>query len=302
MKDKKLPLIYFYAISCMLIWGLSFVFSRMVLDVYTPVTAVFFRLLISSAILLPLVLLYRKNEHFDKKDKLWLMLSALFEPFLYFIGENYGILETSTTISAVVIAMIPLLTPVAAFYMLKERLSPLNIIGIFVSFSGIVLMLGGRDFNLTASPKGILLLFGAVFSAIFSTLILKKLSAKFSSLTIIGYQNLIGGLYFLPLFIFFDAKHFLQIPFNLEIWSAILFLAVFASSLAFIMYVSVVRHIGASRSNIFTNIIPVATAVFSFFILGEQFSLLKILGIAIVISGVLLSQFNRIMFHIRKIR
>ena len=200
MKDKKLPLIYFFAVSCMLIWGLSFVFTRIILDVYSPVTAVFMRMLISSAILIPLILIYRRNEHFGTKDWLLIMLAAVFEPFFYFLGENYGILETSSTISAVIIATIPLLTPIAAYYMLKEKLSWLNITGVFISFSGIVIMLVGKDLSLNASPKGILFLFFAVFSAIISTIIMKKLSSKFSSLTIIGYQNLLGGLYFLPLF------------------------------------------------------------------------------------------------------
>ncbi|MEI8202632.1 MAG: DMT family transporter [Bacteroidota bacterium] len=302
MKDKKLPIIYFFAVACMLIWGLSFVFSRIVLDVYTPVTIIFIRMLISSAILIPLIFIHRRHEHIELKDFLWLMLSALFEPFCYFIGENYGILETSSTISAVIIATIPLLTPIAAFYMLKEKLSWLNITGIFISFSGIIIMLMGKDFTLAASPKGIAFLFFAVFAAIISTIIMKKLSNKFSSLTIIGFQNLLGGLYFLPLFFIFDAKHFLDIPFDVKVWGIIVFLAIFASSLAFIMYVSVVRHLGASRSNIFTNIIPVATAFFSFLILHEQFTFIKVMGIAIVIVGVMLSQFNRIMLHIKNRR
>ncbi len=302
MKDKKLPLIYFFAVSCMLIWGLSFVFTRIILDVYSPVTAVFMRMLISSAILIPLILIYRRNEHFGTKDWLLIMLAAVFEPFFYFLGENYGILETSSTISAVIIATIPLLTPIASYYLLKEKLSWLNITGVFISFSGIVIMLVGKDLSLNASPKGILFLFFAVFSAIISTIIMKKLSSKFSSLTIIGYQNLLGGLYFLPLFLIFDFKQFLSIPFDPKVWATILFLAVFASSLAFIMYVSVIRHLGASRSNIFTNIIPVSTAIFSFFILDEQFTFIKVLGIAIVITGVMLSQFNRLLLHIKSRR
>ena len=72
-------------------------------------------------------------------------------------------------------------------------------------------------------------------------------------------------------------------------------LAIFASSLAFICYIHVVGKLGVSRANIFTNLIPIFTAIFSFFLLDEKFNVAKIIGIAIVIGGVFLSQIDKLI-------
>jgi drug/metabolite transporter (DMT)-like permease len=70
-------------------------------------------------------------------------------------------------------------------------------------------------------------------------------------------------------------------------------LAIFASSLAFLFFTMTVEKIGVSKANVFSNLIPVFTAVFSFFIIGETFSVQKIAGIFIVIFGVFLSQLKK---------
>ncbi len=70
-------------------------------------------------------------------------------------------------------------------------------------------------------------------------------------------------------------------------------LAVFGSSLAFILVTIAIREIGISRTNIFTNIIPVITAVFAYILLGESFSARKVAGMAIILAGIFLSQIRR---------
>lgn len=83
---------------------------------------------------------------------------------------------TSPTISAVIIATIPLVAPIAAWFLLKERLSRLNILGLIVSFMGIIIMLVNSSLKLDADPKGIGALLFAVMSAVFYSIALKKLS------------------------------------------------------------------------------------------------------------------------------
>ena len=221
------------------------------------------------------------------------MLSALFNPFLYFLGENFGLQSTSPTISAVIIATIPVFTPVVAFIALKERLSWLNISGIIISFFGIGVMLVNPDLSLGASPLGVTFLLGAVVSAVIYSVFLKKLTRKYSSLTIITYQNALGVMYFLPLFLFFDYDHFITVRPNRELISALLQLSFFASSLAFIFFTMTVKELGVSRTNVFSNLIPVFTAIFSAIFISEIFSLTKIAGMAIVIAGVMFSQVSR---------
>lgn len=294
MHLKKRPsYIYILAILPMIIWGMSFVWTKMVLQYYQPVSIIFLRLFISSIILFTIIKLLNRSEKIRGKDLLMLMFSAFFEPFCYFLGENYGIMQVTPSISAVIIATIPLFTPMVAYYTLKEKISFLNIAGIWLSFMGIIIILVNKDFSLNASPKGILFLFGAVVSALVSTMLLKKLSHKYSSLTIITYQNIAGTLYFLPLFFIFDFSQFISITPTPQVVTCLFLLAILASSLAFIMYVNAIRELGASKANTFTNIIPIVAAIYSYFALNEPFTIYKIAGMLIVVTGVYLSQMRR---------
>ena len=291
----KLKPVYTYilVVLSMLFWGMSFVWSKIVLNYYDPITTVLLRLIISSAIMFLGLWLFRHLQKIKREDYKLFLLSALFNPFLYFLGENYGLKNSSPTVTAVIIATIPVFTPIVAYFILKERLTKLNIFGLVISFFGVLFMLVNRDYSLSASPEGIVWLSMAVFSAVIYSIFLKKLASKYDAFMIIATQNLIGAIFFLPLFFVFDYQNFIQVVPTFELISSLLLLAIFASSLAFVFFAISAREIGISKTNLFTNLIPVFTAIFSYFILDEIFGMRKIAGMAIVILGVLLTQLNR---------
>jgi len=217
-------------------------------------------------------------------------MSALFNPFLYFLCENYGLKYSTPTIAAVIIAMIPVFSPLVAYITMKEKLLPVNFIGIFISFTGVLIMLITRTLALAVDVRGVLFLGGAVFTSLFYSVTLRKLSVRYSALTIIAYQNLIGIFLFLPLFLVLEFRQAITVPLNSQTVSSFLLLSVFASSIAFVFFAHSVKHLGISKSNVYTNLIPVFTAIFSFLLLSEVFTLQKIAGIVLVIGGVYLSE------------
>ncbi|MFO8054005.1 MAG: DMT family transporter [Bacteroidales bacterium] len=299
LQQKKSAVIYLYAVLAMLFWGFSFVWTKIVLDYLSPVSVIFFRLIVSSLLLYAFITVFRQKQPVHRRDFKWFLLSAFFEPFLYFTGENYGVMLSTATISSVMIALIPVLTPVLAFVVLKEKIGLLNIAGIFISFAGILMMVTGKGMKLEVEPLGLLFLGLAVVAGLFSSVLMGKLAKTYSSLTIITYQNIIGAIYFLPVFLFMDAGDLQQATFNAELLFSLIMLAVFASSFAFIFYVNAIRGLGVSKTNIFTNLIPIITAVVSYFWVGEEFTTGKILGMGIVIAGVFMAQVN--MHRIRKL-
>jgi drug/metabolite transporter (DMT)-like permease len=274
-------------------WGMSYVWTTIVFKYYHPISTIFIRLVISSILLIAYTSLSGKAEKIKKEDRWLILISALFNPFLYFLFENYGLKNSTPTISAVIIATIPVFVSVVGYFLLKENLSLINIIGIIVSFLGIGIMLVNPDFSLNSPIKGVLFLSGAVVMAVIYTVLLKRLAYKYSPLTIITYQNIIGVVYFLPMFLFFDYKYFITVRPNLELVSSLLSLALFASTLAFIFYIMSVRQIGVSRTSVFSNLMPVVTAIFSAIFISEIFTPTKITGMAIVIVGVMVAQVRR---------
>ncbi len=286
--------VYLFAVLSMLFWGLSFVWFKIVVKWYEPITIIFLRLIISSTLLIAFLLLTRTWQTIKRKHIKYFLLLSFTQPFCYFLGESFGLKHVSSTIASVIIATIPLFSPFAAYYVVREKVTFSVIIGIAFSFAGILLMLFNPDLSLNASPKGVLLLFFAVFAAVAYSVIIRKISHEYNPVTIITHQNLIGALYFLPLFLFFDFNHFLTVKPTRELILAMLQLAVFASTLAYVFYIIAIKGIGMLKANVFTNLIPVFTGLFSFFLLGETFTALKIGGIILVMSGVVLSQSQKI--------
>jgi len=276
----------------MLFWGMSFVWTSILLKSYQPVSIIFIRLVISTIFLFGVSWVLKNRELIRRSDYLLFFLSALFNPFLYFLCENYGLKYSSSTIASVVIATIPVFSPLVGWSFFREKLALINIAGLFISFGGVVLMLINKDLSLSVDKKGIIFLSGAVLSALVYSAMVRKLPFRYKPLTIIKYQNLIGIFLFFPIFLLFESRSAFTVKLNFEIISSFLFLAILASSLSYVFYTKSIQMLGISKANIFSNLIPVFTAIFSFFLLSEHFTLHKTAGILMVICGVYISELN----------
>ena len=109
-------LIHILALISMFFWGISYIWSKIVFEVYSPLTTIFLRLLISTVFLFLFIYLTGKVERIKKEDRWIMLLSAFFNPFLYFIGENFGLSLVSASLSAIIVATIPVFIPFAAYY------------------------------------------------------------------------------------------------------------------------------------------------------------------------------------------
>ncbi len=292
--QQKKPYIYLLAMMAVSFWGMSYVWTKTAFTLYEPITVMFFRLSISSLLLLAIYKLRGATEKIDRSDYKAFFWLSLFSPFFYFIGENFGVYHVSPTVAAVIIATIPVFSPLLAYVAFKEKVNALNVLGFLVSFFGILVMILDAGFGFTASPIGIFWLFFAVFAALANIVFLKKLAAKYSSFTIILVQNILGAIFFLPLFLVMDFREAIHIVPSRQVVAAVFALAIFGSTLAFMFYTTAVREIGIARTAIFANLIPVVTAITSLILLQERIDFSRIAGMAIVISGLLLTQITGI--------
>ena len=293
---------YLLAVLAMIFWGVSFVWTTIVFEYLQPIGTVFIRLVISSLLMLGILAMIGRLQKIRKADRKLLLLSAFFNPFLYFIGESFGVKYTTPTVSAVMISLIPVVTPVAAFFILRERLSRLNILGLMVSFAGIGIMMAGNHSSGESSLIGLLSLFFAVLTAIGYSITLKKLAARYDAFSIVAWQNLAGMFMFFPLVLIFDLDSIINVKLDLRLVSSILLLAVFASSIAFVFFAIATRELGVSRSAVFTNFIPAFTALFSWLMIGETIGMAKIGGIVMVVLGVFMAQINQQRLKMRFFR
>lgn len=276
----------------MIFWSLSFIWFKAANKTFHPITIVFIRLMF-SVILLTIFLIVTKNYMKIKKGdwRLFIML-ALFEPFLYFLGESFGLTYVSATVCSVLISTIPVFATIGAWLIFKERLKAINYAGIILSFVGVLIFILNRDGSISFNTKGLGLLLFAVLSAVGYNLTLSRLVGTYSPVYIVNVQNLIGAILFLPLFLILDFKHFVSGTYSFSMFLPIIELAVFASCIAFILFAYAVKNLGITKANVFSNSIPVLTAIFSFILIGDRLTFQNILGMVIVITGLFLSQMN----------
>jgi drug/metabolite transporter (DMT)-like permease len=290
---KGTQIAYLKAFVAMLFWALTFVWIKIAFKWYRPVEIVLLRLVLASFLLFLTSLLLRHKEVPAKKDILQFMLVAFFEPFCYFMGEANGMQYVSPTLGSLIISTIPLVTVLGAWMFLKEKVTLWLFVGLIVSFLGVA-VLASESTEIWATAKGIALMLVAVMGGMFYGITVRKLTLKYQTLTIVSWQSFFGMIYFLPVFLIFDAKHFFSIEHASQGLLTITAMSVFASVGAFMLYTGVIRELGVIKSNLTTNLIPVLTAITAFIFLGDKPTVKAFAGIMLVIIGLVISQLKDI--------
>lgn len=295
---------YLAIIFAMLCWAGAGIAVKEALTVFTPLTLIVLRFTIAVLLMLTIGLVFRKSEVLglqrpDKKDIPLFLLGGLFQPFLYFIFETYTYQSfASPTIAEAMLSTQPILAPLLAFLLLREEVTRNNIWGILVSTIGMLLLLlaGVGEYHL-GNPWGILLSLITVSMSVGYTIILRRIPSRYSSLSIVFYVQSFA----LVLFYLLWGGNKLLTPSilgmqdfsSLEMLNAVgsvLYLAVFASVVAFILFCYTVRQIGVTRANVFNNIRPVFTALLMWLLFDERLPIWKLIGILLIIIGLFISQ------------
>ena len=295
MKQTHHSSTYAALVAAVIFWGLSFVATKVALESLPTFTLVFFRFGIAACLFL-LLMVYRGFPSFTKKNHTKVMLTALFQPGLYFIFETTGLQHTTAPKAALIIATTPVVVFVLSAIFLKESANMVRLFGIGLSLVGItILVVGDPKFSggVEGQLLGDLLIFGAVVSAALYMICARDLGQSHSALDITAMQAIYGAILFAPAF-------FWELP-GIE-WSAIsgrslgalAYLTLFATIVAFLCYNHALTRIHASRAAVFINGIPVVTAFGAWILLGEMLTLVQIFGGVLVLVAVSLTNLNAV--------
>ena len=297
---------YLAVVTAMLIWAGAGIAVKEALIVFSPLTLIVLRFTLAVLIMLVVGLSFRRNEILGlqlvaKRDIPLFLLGGLFQPFLYFIFETYTYQSfASPTIAEAMLSTQPVFAPIFAFVLLRERVTRNNILGIILSTIGMLLLLlvGSDDFSL-GSPWGILLAIVTVSMSVSYSVILRRIPTRYSSLSIVFYVQSFSLILFYVVWVLMgeasaimnNSTLLLHHPTQLLHSSfAVLYLAIFASVAAFVLFCYTVRKIGVTRANVFNNIRPVFTAMLMWLIFDEVLPIWKLIGIVIIIIGLFISQ------------
>ena len=288
----------------MLCWAGAGIAVKEALVVFSPLTLIVLRFSLAIVLMLLVGLLFRGHEvlglqRVEKRDIPLFVLGGLFQPFLYFIFETYTYQSfASPTIAEAMLSTQPIMAPILAFIILREKVTRNNVVGILLSTVGMLLLLlvGANNFAL-GNPWGVLLAIVTVSMSVGYTIILRRIPTRYSSLSIVFYVQLVALVLFYAVWGVFDRQSLQDtiapLSADLSPVIAVGYLAVFASVTAFILFCYTVRQIGVTRANVFNNVRPVFTALLMWVIFDEQLPIWKWVGIIVIVIGLFISQKQR---------
>lgn len=278
---------YLYMIIAAFLWGGSFVGTKIALYQIKPMTLIFLRYVIGSVIVL-IASKFTFRQKIDKKDLKWLILLCIFEPGLYFLFETYGIKETDPTIAALIIALIPVFVLLIAAAFRIESITIAKIMGILLSISGVTIISlfeNGSENSVQSTTRGIILVLMATITASSFTVLLSRLARKYSSFTLASFQIIFTVIFYFPLAIYENYPSF-QFDWDSRSIFATLYLGIFPTFFAYLFYAKGLSKIESSVASLFTNLIPIFTAIISAFLLGTSPTIYTLFGGVLIIGGV----------------
>lgn len=276
------------ALIAQVIFGFSFMYTKIALKYATPMTVIADRYLVSF-ITLTIVMLFRKNEVKAAKKVSGLILMALFQPVLYFLCESYGINLTTSGFSSVMISLIPVVSIFAGMIFLKENPTPFQYVFTAISVLGVVIMACSGKTDGTVTLSGILLLLGAVISSVAYNVLSRKISSEFSAFER-TYAMMATGLIAFIVIAFIEN---INAPINIIInfknpvyTTSILYLGIFSSVIAFLLLNYANTYLPVSKTTVFSNITTLVSVVAGIVFLDEKLSIVTIISALMIITGV----------------
>ncbi len=294
------PYEWLLLITLSILWGGSFFFVGVVVEALPPLTIVTLRVFLAAIALL--VIVYFSGLRMPSNPTVWLAFIGMgvLNNVIPFILIVWGQTHIASGLASILNATTPLFTVVAAHFLTKdEKMSTLKILGVVFGLTGVVIMIGQEALGgLEDSILGQLAVLGAAISYSFAGIYgrrFRQLGIK-PVVTATG-QVTASSLLLIPLALFYDRPFTLPMP-GVEIWLAIVSLALFSTALAYILYFRILSTAGATNVLLVTLLVPVSAILLGTAILGEQLEFKHMIGMGMISIG-LLSIDGRVFLSIR---
>lgn len=290
--ERKQTAGHLAALLTIVIWGTTFISTKILLVDFKPVEILFFRFVMGFLVLLAA---YPKRlKTADYKQELTFVAAGLCGICLYYLLENIALTFTLASNVGVIISVAPFFTAILAYLFMKpeEKLRAQFFVGFVVAMVGIILI----SFNgskLELNPMGDLLAVAAALVWACYSILTRKISS-FGYPVILSTRRTFfyGILFMIPMLFFFDFQPDLSRFVNMAYLFNILYLGLGASALCFVTWNFAVKELGAVKTSVYIYMVPVITVITSVLILHEQLTLLAGIGTVLTLVGLFLSEYK----------
>lgn len=278
------------ALISILIWGTTFISTKILLVDFEPIEILFFRFTMGLAALL--IAYPHRLKVTDKKQELTFACAGLCGVTLYYLLENIALTYSMASNVGVIVSITPFFTAILAHRFLDgEKLKVNFFCGFVAAMAGICLISFNGSTTFQLNPLGDMLALIATFVWACYSILTRKISAY-------GYNTVqttrrifsYGILFMIPTLFVFDFRIGLERfadPINLF---NILFLGLGASALCFVTWNLAVKKLGAVKTSIYIYMVPVITVVTSVIVLHEKITWMAALGTVLALTGLFISE------------
>lgn len=289
---QSLTYIYILLVTSMALWGGTWVAGRVLAQSIHPMPAAFLRFMIASVVLI--FMCWRAEGRLPKLARnqilptLFLGLTGVFAYSYFFFT---GLQTIAAGRAALIVACIPVCISVISALFYKEKFGPLRVVGALTSLVGVsVVIADGNPLGLLSGDvgRGDIMILGCVASWTAYSLGGRSVMKTLSPLTAVTWSSIFGTLMLLPAALMDGLPGDIQAARAVD-WGCIVYLGALATALAYFWYYQAISVIGASRTGIFINTVPVFAVIFGFLILGEPIHLSLVTGGLMVVTGVYLT-------------
>ena len=285
------------ALGCEVFFGLSYVFTKVATQSASPFALLGWRFGIAAVVMAACVLLGLVKVDLKGKALKPLLLVALLNPVIYFVAETIGISRITASESGTFLACIPVMSLIMSTLILKKKPSRNQVRGILVTLVGVLVTVFAVGASASLNLLGYLMLLAAVVTYALYSVYVEK-AEVYTEAEITFFMMMGGGLTFVLVAVAealtTGSLHTLvTLPFhNTGFLAAVVYQGVCCSVLAFFLANAAIARIGVNRTASFIGIATVVSIFAGVFFLREAFSLVQIMGAAIILVGVYLANRN----------
>lgn len=290
--DKKQILGHLLACGTQIMWGATFVSTKILLKHFLPAEVLFTRAVL--AFLLLLLFYPHRLKLKDKRHEILFAGSGLFGIVLYFMLENTALTMTYASNVGIIVACAPFFVAVVVgFFFPSEKTGWKFYIGFIVAITGIIAISLNGQRNFALNPLGDGLAFLAMVSwGFYSALIRKIGELEYPTIAVTRRIYFYGIIFLIPVLIEQKASFKPEILLRPEIAFNFIFLGFCASAMGFLLWNLATKWIGAIKTSIYIYVSPVVTVVLSVLILHEKITMVSVIGTMLIFIGLVISQKN----------
>lgn len=289
-KPRVLPILE--ALFTVVIWGGTFIATKIALQEVSPATIVWIRFGIGVLILGAAVLLRKQFAVPDRSEWLYFALLGFLGVTFHQWLQATGLQTAQATTTAWIVATTPVFIALLGWLVLKEKISPLRAAGMALAAAGVLLIVSKGDMRALFTGKegtlGDLLIFISAVNWAVYTILSRRELARHPAARMMFYVMLLGWL-FACIWIFGFGPGLGEVhAISAKGWAAILMLGIFGSGLAYIAWYDALQALPAAQLGVFLNIEPLVTTLLAALMLSEPIGWITLLGGAIILLGVYL--------------